>query len=69
MADAIKTELQNLLELVLGNDPSAGYELAQEFRVSLPTLTRWAEGKNLPPPVMARVVVDRLKDILWEQQQ
>ncbi len=68
MADTIQAELQNLLELFLASEPHNWEALADEFRVSLLTLKRWSEGKNLPHPIMARPVVARLKELLWEPQ-
>ncbi len=64
----VLTELRNLLELFLANNPHNWETLADEFRVSLLTLTRWSEGKNLPHPVIARPIVARLKELLWEPE-
>ena len=60
----IQIELQELLNTFLSRYPDNTRELADEFSVSLPTLERWREGKNLPHQAMAEPIVERLKNRL-----
>ena len=59
-----KTELQNLLNAFLSKNPGGEEQLAREFDVSRPTITRWAKGETSPSRVMLRMVIPRLKSIL-----
>ncbi len=39
------------------------YELAHLFRVSLPTIGRWARGETAPHPIGRQAVFQSLRDI------
>ena len=45
-------EFQNAVKQYIGNDEEKARELADALLVSLPTIRRWANGKNLPGQAM-----------------
>ena len=60
--EAIHEELQDLLCSFLQNTPNEVCELADELSVSLPTVQRWAEGKNLPHRAMCPPIIEHLEN-------
>lgn len=43
--------------------------LADEFSVSLPTVTRWKNGKNVPYSIAKNLIYYRLKKLAFAQLQ
>ncbi len=62
--EPIILELQELVKQFVNEYPGYSGELADQLGVSRPTIARWAEGKNLPYPAMAKVCVAQLKKLL-----
>ena len=64
MEEALHRELQGLLSSFLQSTPDENkmHELADELAVSLPTMQRWAEGKNLPHRAMCPSIIEHLKN-------
>jgi len=60
----IQSELQNLLNDYLSKNPDNKQKLFNELLISLPTLKRWSEGKNLPHDAMAKPIIEYLKKLL-----
>ena len=54
-------ELQDLLCSFLKNNPEKIRGLADELLVSLPTLKRWANGKNFPNLKICPAIIKHLK--------
>jgi len=42
-------------------------ELAKFFRVSRPTIGRWAAGHSAPHPVMRKVIIDQLVELVTDR--
>ena len=57
-------ELQGLLKKYLETHPNTEQELAEMIQVSIPTIKRWVEGRNLPHLVMARAIIIFLNEKL-----
>src|SRR3989344_7293608 len=57
----VTIKLKNLLNDYLSKNPGKERELADKFLVSLSTLKRWMEGKNLPHELMAKQIIEYLK--------
>lgn len=60
----IQSELQNLINEYLKKEISNEHVLANRLNVSIPTLQRWREGKNLPATAIAQTLVSYLKSTL-----
>lgn len=39
-------------------------ELAQEFKVSVSTISRWKDRRSCPPAYVRRVIVERIREML-----
>lgn len=57
-------ELRNMVRELTQDNPDKICELADELGMSLPTIKRWAEGKNMAHPIIAEVIVKYLKNKL-----
>lgn len=53
----IQLELQQRLQDYLVRNPGEESNLSETLAVSIPTIKRWKEGKNLPHPVIAEKIV------------
>lgn len=65
--EAIQREAHDLVRTYLSNNPGGECQLAEELDVSIPTIKRWANGENLPHPIIAQPLVEKLKKLLQKQ--
>lgn len=62
--EPIVLELQRLVKMFVNEYPGYGGELADKLGVSRPAIARWAAGKNLPYPSMAKSRIAILRKLL-----
>ncbi|MBI2450588.1 MAG: hypothetical protein HYV47_03590 [Candidatus Nealsonbacteria bacterium] len=61
-------EMYDLLNAFLSKNPGSEQQLAREFDVSRPTITRWAHGITCPVDFIAKkIVIPHLKKLLQKQ--
>ena len=60
----MQAELQKLINEFLSSNPGGEYFLADELKVSLPTIERWRKGKNLPYESVVKPIIEHLKNLL-----
>jgi hypothetical protein len=65
----IQQEVQRRVNDYLTAHPGKEVNLADTLNVSVPTVRRWKEGKNLPHARMANSVVNYLKGLSLEGDQ
>ena len=56
-----KSELQNVLDSYLADNPEAEREMADEFQVAVSTVKRWQNGTARPHPKLVQLIVDYVK--------
>jgi len=66
VAKEADTELTTLLNRLLDRHPQYIGELADELRVSKPTIKRWVNGRNLPHPKITEPIIKRLEELLTD---
>ncbi|MDP3696486.1 MAG: hypothetical protein Q8R55_00460 [Candidatus Taylorbacteria bacterium] len=57
----MNTELQNVLNAYLLNNPDNERELADEFQVAPSTVKRWVNGTARPHPRLAQMMINYIK--------
>lgn len=60
-------ELQRLLRAYLEHHPEKRRELADEFRVAVGTIRRWANGYSRPTPQVEKTVIASLKNKIHQE--
>lgn len=67
-SDSTNAEFQVLLRKYLNGHPGSERELAREFKTSVGTITRWANGYSRPPEVACEAIIASLKRKMQERK-